>query len=322
MTNKLTKLALTAALGLASTLTLSCGEHGWEEVFGFSSNSEEEDYSPSSSSLRQSGDSHPGVVVAPLLKTKWSQGSPYNDLFPIVDGSRKVTDCVTTAMVQIIAFHKYPARGKGESALVGPGDIPVPLTSLDVAYDWDNMLNEYTGKNPGNEQQRLAVATLMYHFGLARSKGLSGSSTIAPINNFGYDKSLQRLYRKYYSDAEWEAMIRQQLDLGLPVWYYGRSVANDDDENYSTESNHGFVVDGYDNAGKFHINPGWSGSYNGWYSLNDIDLGKGRRYNYGNIVGINIKPDAGGVPLFAMALDSFSIAKTTVTQNEGFIVNA
>jgi len=90
-----------------------------------------------------------------LLKTKWSQGSPYNDLFPIVDGSRKVTDCVTTAMVQIIAFHKYPARGKGESALVGPGDIPVPLTSLDVAYDWDNMLNDIQAKTPATNSNAL-----------------------------------------------------------------------------------------------------------------------------------------------------------------------
>jgi len=84
------------------------------------------------------------AIVGPLLKTKWAQESPYNDLFPIVNGERKPTNCETTAKVQIMAFHKYPARGNGESSVVGPGNISVPLTSMDVAYDWDNMLNEYT----------------------------------------------------------------------------------------------------------------------------------------------------------------------------------
>ena len=333
MKKQLTKLALTAALALATTLTLSCGNHSFEEwediLFGSSSSEQDDNYSSSSlklsstkassSSLRQSSDSHSGIIVGPLLQTKWAQSSPYNDLFPLVNGKRKVTDCVTTAHVQIMKFHNYPPRGKGESALVGPDDIPVPLTSLDVEYDWDNMLNEYTSKNPGTEQQRSAVATLMYHYGLARS--INGSTHKAMVNTFGYDKSIQRLKRAYYSDAEWEAIIRQQLDLGLPVFYYGHSKANEeDDDDDSKDSNHGFIVDGYDNAGKFHTNVGWKGSYDGWYSLKDIDFGEGRRYNYGNLIHINIKPDAGSIGSNEMGLDKFTTSKTKVSQDDPFTV--
>jgi len=321
MNSKLPKLALKATLGLALIFAVSCGKHGWEY-----SAEDEELFSSSSSSpiANTSSDSHPGTIVAPLLQTKWGQSSPYNDLFPMVNGSRKVTDCGTTATVQIMAFHKYPARGKGESSVVGPTShtypsVSVPLTSLDVAYDWDNMLNEYTSRNPGNEQQRNAIATLMYHFGLAR--GIS-SILLAMVNNFGYDKSLQSLYRSYYSDAEWETVIRQQLDLGLPVFYYGNSVANDDEADYSVESSHAFIVDGYDNSGKFHINVGWRGSYDGWYSLNDINFGEGRRYNYNNQIYINIKPDAGSIGSNEMALDSFTVSKTTVSQSDGVTVTA
>jgi hypothetical protein len=330
MRKQLPKLALTATLWLALTLTTSCGNHSFEELLGLESSSSQ----PSSSSQRQSSssqqqssssssplanvssDSHPGVVVGPLTQTKWAQGSPYNDLFPLVNGSRKVTDCATTATVQIMAFHKYPARGKGESSSVGPGNVSVPLTSLDVAYDWDNMLGEYTSRNPGTEQQRLAVATLMYHFGLARSV----NSISSLVYNFGYDKSLQNLRREYYSDAEWESIIRQQLDLGLPVFYHGTSMANDNPEDYSTESKHAFVVDGYDNAGKFHINWGSTASHNEWISLNDIDFGSGRRYNYNNQIYINIKPDAGSIGSNEMGLDSFTVSKTTVSQNDGKVI--
>jgi len=331
MKKQLPKLALTAALALATTLTLSCGNHSFEEweniLFGSSSSEEDDNYSSSSfklnssSSLRQSSSSsqqQSGIIVAPLIKTKWNQGSPYNDLFPMVDGSRKVTDCGTTAMVQIMKFHNYPPRGKGESSVVGPTShtypsVSVPLTSLDVAYDWNNMLNEYTTANPGNEQQRNAVATLMYHFGLAR--GIGGGWKSIMIDNFGYDKSFQVLYREYYSDTEWEAVIRKHLDLGLPVYaIVGSSV-----DIYPT---HAVVIDGYDNAGKFHINWGWSGGKDGYYSVTEPMIAN---YNFNlGVTGIyiNIKPDAGSIGSNEMALDSFTVSKTTVSQNDGVTVTA
>jgi len=345
MKKQLTKLALTAALALATTLTLSCGNHTFEELLGLdsssseqednyssssfklsSSSSSEQDDNYSSSSLKLSSSSsssqqQSGIIVAPLTQTKWIQYSPYNDLFPIVDGERKLTNCGTTAMVQIMKFHKYPARGKGESSVVNPGNVPVPLTNMNVAYDWDNMLNEYTTANPGTEQQRSAVAVLNYHFGLVRGMMGDGLGKVL-TDHFGYDKSLQIHSREYYSNAEWEAIIRRQLDLGLPVFYIGNSVANDDPENFSVESGHSFVVDGYDNAGKFHINLGWGASHNRWVSLNDIDAGNGKRYNYGNFIYINIKPDKGGIGSNEMALDSFTVSKTTVSQNEQVTVTA
>jgi hypothetical protein len=50
MKTQFTKLALMATLGLAFIFTISCGEHGWEEIFGFDSSSGEgEDYYSSSS---------------------------------------------------------------------------------------------------------------------------------------------------------------------------------------------------------------------------------------------------------------------------------
>jgi len=332
MKKQLAKLALTAALALATTLTLSCGNHTFDELLGLDSSSSQQDdnysssslkLSSSSSSLRQSSSSQQqsGIIVAPLLQTKWGQSSPYNDLFPLVNGNHAITGCGTTANVQIMKFHRHPARGKGEGSKVCTTNYCdfVPFTSWDIAYDWDNMLNEYTTANPGTEQQRNAVAVLNYHFVLGREA--SGSREKTLVENFGYDKSIQYLYRRYYSDAEWEAIIRQQLDLGLPVWYWGHSVASGgEEEDYSTESNHAFVVDGYDNAGKFHINVGWKGSYDGWYSLNNVGGGTG--FNYNHYIVINIKPDAGSIGSNEMGLNGFTSSTETISKNEVFTVNA
>jgi len=78
---KLTKLALTAALVLASTLTLSCGNHSFEEwediLFGSSSSEQEDNYSSSSfklssSSLSSSSSSQRQSSSSSLLGTSSS----------------------------------------------------------------------------------------------------------------------------------------------------------------------------------------------------------------------------------------------------------
>jgi len=226
--------------------------------------------------------------------------------FLIVNGRRVVTDCTTTAWAQIKAYHRYPTRGSGQSTLVLPANIEVPLVDLNVAYDWNNMLNIYT--NSATEQQRNAVATLMYHIALAR--GSTGSNIIATVNNFGYDRSIQRHQRVYYNDFEWEALIKVQLDNRLPVFYSsGREGGS-----------HSFIVDGYDNNGKFHINWGWSGRDDGWYSLNALTPNT-VHYDRDHVITINIKPDEGSVGSNVMALNIFSSTVTSVLHNEPFEID-
>ena len=263
-------------------------------------------------------DSFKYEVGTALTTTKWGQRSPHNDLFPIVDGQRSVTDCGNLALAQIIRFHQYPVRGNGQSTQVriNSDTIIVPTVNFNVKYDWNNMLDNYTTANPGSTQQRNAAATLVYHVSAAVGANTPERSnypqnyTAALTDIFGFDKSVQIHYRRYYNDNDWEAMIRQQLDLGLPVYYWG----ND------TDNNHAFVIDGYNNSGLFHINLGWNGRDDGWYSLNNINPsiynGAGKFYN-NNLIIINIKPDAGGMPAgYEMALNSFSANKTIVSQNE------
>jgi hypothetical protein len=265
---------------------------------------------------------NPGAVVGPLLQTKWEQSSPYNDLFPAPANSaqlpstsqvspgngRLVTDCATTAVVQIMAFHRYPARGSGQSTIVGPHNFTVPSVNLNVAYDWENMINTYT--SAATERQRNAVATLMYHFGLAR--GAESHLPSALTATFGYDRNIQTQYRRFYTDAEWEALIREQLDAKLPVFYYG---------NYPTSSSssdvyHAFVVDGYDNSGRFHCNWGWGGRYNGWYSLNNLNSKATADMYTNEYIYANIRPNTGSTGSHDMGIGALVTARTSAAQNE------
>jgi hypothetical protein len=246
-----------------------------------------------------------------LIQTKWGQGGPYNNLFINAEGNRVLTGCGNIAWAQLVAFHRHPARGRGETGPVRVRRIDVPSVNLNtVVFDWNNILNSYRsdGRN-STELQRNAVATLVFNVAAARGP-YSGSSPRGFVEFLGYDRSAQRVLRMYYTDAEWEAIIRQQLDVGLPVYYRGDHPGSD----------HGFIIDGYDSTGRFHINWGWNGRHDGWYFLNNFNPGGGNRRWYRNhAITINFKPDAGGVSTgYEIALRNISASKTSVTQNELF----
>jgi hypothetical protein len=241
-------------------------------------------------------------------------------MLPMDDDRFPLTGCGTVAHAQMMRFHKHPTRGSGQSDSYTMTVGLQPSTSFEVNYDWDNMLYTYTSS--ATEQQRNAVALLMYHVGIANGRDFFTGSRHTTLsreqtftNFFGYDRSIRRLHRIYYDDATWEAIIREQLDAGLPVYYWGNDPIGD----------HSFVVDGYDNTGRFHINWGWSGSQDGYYFLNELNPpryeGARRFYNNQHII-INIKPDQGGISAgYEMALRNFEPSKISVAQNELFTIS-
>jgi len=279
------------------------------------------DNAPTSISFQVSVNNN--VVVAPMIKTQWSQFTPYNDLFPTPyenyngtwitdDRNQLVTDCGTTAMAQILAYYRYPVRAVGESTnIVPPDNITVPRVFFEnYPFDWANMRNTYTAGDPGTVQERNAVAELMFIFGMARGNKISFPRIL--VENFGYDRTIQHLERRFYTDTQWEAIIRQQLDAGYPVYYWGGGTE-------SNPGNHAFVVNGYDKTGKFHINMGWGGSDDGWYTVTNVNP---RDYSFteNQLMYINIMPDKGGIGSNEFALTEFTSGSTSVSRSVQFAV--
>ena len=249
---------------------------------------------PQSEDMRQEWDSYmSGMVrygadvVVPLLKTTWNQFAPYNNLCPTYADSRTVTGCVATAMAQIMNYHRNPVRGMGESEAYTTRtlNIEVPSVNFEVNYDWANMLNSYSGN--ATTQQQNAVATLMYHCGASvkmdyavdESGASSANVPVALTTYFGYDKSIMLISRGNSDNTSWENMIREQIDMGLPVYYAGSSPC----------TGHAFVCDGYDNSGLFHFNWGWGGAYDGYFVT--TSLNPGMSFNNGQEIIVHIKPE-------------------------------
>jgi hypothetical protein len=204
------------------------------------------------------------TVVAPLLQTQWGQGSPYNMLCP--GGS--VAGCVATAMAQIMKYWNYPAHGIGWHSYT-PYSHPEYGEQLadfqSTTYDWANMTNTYNYSS--TETQKLAVATLMYHCGVSvnmdysPSASSAGSAAGALKEYFNYSSETEYHYRSEYTDNVWINMLKADLNLNRPIWYRGSSSGG----------GHAFVFDGYNSSSYFHVNWGWGGYCDEYYTINNLN---------------------------------------------------
>lgn len=213
--------------------------------------------------------------VAPLLMTEWGQNAPYNNLCPEYSpGHRCKTSCVATAMAQIMRYHKYPAQGRGEKSIKWSyGSLSATLTAAFGAttYRWDEMLDNYRGSY--TQAQADAVATIMYHFGIASdaeytpdSGAFIDDAFMAAINYFRYSGQSVLADREYFDDATWTELVLDAISAGYPVYYGGYT---------GSYLGHAFVIDGYNTSGEVHVNWGFA-SGGGYYTMSNLG-----GYNYG-----------------------------------------
>jgi hypothetical protein len=211
------------------------------------------------------------TVVGPLMNTHWNQGSPWNSQCPADGagpGGHVYAGCVAVSMAQAMKYHNYPSQGTGSHGYTHPNYGYLYANFGATTYDWGSMQNN---------SSTAATELLLYHCGVAvdMDYGPYGSgayaSDISPAlkNYFGYDSGCSAAYRDYYSTTVWESMLRGELDGDRPMPYWGGA--------------HAFNLDGYDDGSspnQFHFNWGWSGSYDGWYYLSNLNPG-GNNFTYG-----------------------------------------
>lgn len=206
-------------------------------------------------------------VVGPLVLSKWNQDMYFNTYCPWdihasygCDG-RVYTGCVSTAMGQVMNYHGHPYSGLlGSSYIAGPyGRYTVKF--FEQTYNYNAMPNRPVSY--ANE-----MAKLIHHCGVAVQMGYttqgSGAQSVSAADamkrHFKYDSATIN-YRAAYdtSISYWHNALKSELNLRRPLYY----AANDG------QGGHAFVVDGYDEDDKFHVNWGWGGSSDGYFTISD-----------------------------------------------------
>jgi PKD repeat protein len=259
------------------------------------------------------------TVVKPMLKTSWDQSTYYNDSCPYDNTAKKLTytGCVATAMAQTMKYWSYPTKGTSSKTYTHKTYGNLKANFGATTYNWQNMPNSVTSKNS-------EVARLMFHVGVALSMnyGASGSSAynsydpnyakvpcthFALQDYFGYDGTkIASVFKKNFTDQGWLDKMKAELDQGRVVVYEG---------NDGSTTGHCFILDGYDANNYVHIDWGWSGYYNGYYTFaNLVPSGTGSgggtgnySSNQGAVIGITPKVSAVPVADFSANVTSTSV---------------
>jgi len=225
--------------------------------------------------------------VEPLIQSTWDQYFPYNELCP--GGS--LVGCVAIAMGQVMKYWSNPEHGKGSHTYYHYNYGYLSANFDTTYYQWQQIPHDTSESN-------IPAATLLYHCGVSVDMNYSTSGSGATLD--GYDGALQALetYFRYdtdaffgtrteYGDSLWQVMIRNEIENYRPVIYGGWDSW--------TWGGHAWNLDGYEQVGDlyhYHMNWGWSGSYNGYYYLDDLTPGYSHDYTLGQEAILNLYPYA------------------------------
>lgn len=222
--------------------------------------------------------------IDPLVQVTWNQGTPYNAYCPTVSGGpggRAYVGCVAVAMGQALSVVRYPLRGTGTKSYTSPMGMLSVNFDLEPDYNWDAILS---GANNYNE-----VARLLYHCGVLIDMEYGADGSGAVTDNipgyfrtyYGFPETCVCYSRDTYKggDDAWHELLRSELKRGRCVIYAG---------NEGNKVGHCFNLDGWDGFNQYHINWGWGGLNNGYFTLDNLgdDVQGSYPDNHRAVVGV------------------------------------
>lgn len=232
-----------------------------------------------------------GNAAGPLLTTRWNQNKYYNTYCPWDPNAGSYYDyrvpngCVALAVAQILNYHRWPEHAIGGSSYIPAGYPRQTVNFGQHTYRYDAMCNE--PQSYANE-----ISKLVYHFGVAIQMGYTADGSGAQTDDaktqlnqkFLYDWTISKYYRGNFLDttvSQYIAMLKNEIDEHRPIYYAGCTQTYD--------GCHAYVVDGYDEEDRFHVNYGWGGYGNGFYAIDNFVTGT-THYDYGGEALIKIFP--------------------------------
>ena len=237
-----------------------------------------------------------GVYGPWTTDPSWTQRSPYWDDCPLdpVTSTRSVVGCVGTALAQILNYWQTPtsvtfvsgdsyttdtrsiwinAPGASFTGLAYNSCNPSDAAKADLSYAAGvSVQMDYTSGGSSAFVSEVSRA-------LAGTAGPNFSNTPNVDQRWGYHSADLRTYSEswgspwqvsqttFYNDLKGNMMLARPAVLGI--------------ESSSSGAGHAILVDGYHPTNEdYHLNYGWGGTNDGWYSLPSTLPGPSAAYDY------------------------------------------
>ena len=235
--------------------------------------------------------------IGPLVTTIWNQEPVFQQLCPYdsATGVRCLAGCGAIAMAQVMKYWNHPVSGIGHHTYTTYTNSYGPLTAnFDTTYAWADMPDTLTWLS--TQAQQDAVNLLVYHVGVAIEMDYTpnwSNSYMYYYDYFGpcietafptyfkYRTSARAVSMDEYSSAEWDSLLMVELRAQRPMVYRGADY-------YA--GGHIFVLDGCDAYGHYHINWGWGGYGDGFFTVGSLNPDQYQSYTIGQCAVIGIEP--------------------------------
>ena len=249
-----------------------------DDLYGFlhqpESKSKNESYK-SKNSQRWDKIKNYGIVSSksqygPFLENLYGQVNCKNNLGNTVNVTNYYTPsnyaagCVAITFVELLQYHQWPRRGVGSHTYSDNYGSTKGSHSADFEkkyYNWAFILNEYHHKSTSSKE-RAALGNLTYHCAVSVNMDFEYNGSTSNINRIPNAARKHFRFTSRYleksNSAFWPA-VDQSIIKGLPVQFaiYTPSGAG-----------HAVVGDGLKpNEDLYHLNMGWWGSTNAWYTI-------------------------------------------------------
>jgi len=176
------------------------------------------------------------------------------------------TGCTPTAYAQVMYYHRWPLRGHGAHSYIDTSGSITGMHSVTFSapFGWAAMQTAY---DPWSASQTgdVEVADLMYRLGVAADADYESGGTSSSLQTLG-SRINTHLYFEPPVYAGTQAALLPALDDDLRAGYPAVVAI----------PGHAIVADGLLNDNgtvSYHINYGWGGDNNGWWSANGVPGG-------------------------------------------------
>ncbi|MCD4828259.1 MAG: C10 family peptidase [Candidatus Cloacimonetes bacterium] len=233
------------------------------------------------------------------INETWNQSpSPYWDFCPLDSstGQRCVAGCVATAMGMILDYHRHIGNATFSNSDDYYSGYAPPWILIDNDHNTYDFLSFPELNTELNEVRAIyatdaeldgdGIAAVGFAAGVSveMNYGSDGSGSFvsnvnsALIYKFGYDSAQYRSYNaNFFNYLEADMMNARPAEMGIQ----------------SGSGGHAINVDGWNTSNDtYHLNMGWGGSNDGWYSLPN-----GMPSGFTVISGAVVNIEGGEVPL-------------------------
>ncbi len=207
-----------------------------------------------SSNSRRKSLSVPREPIAPLIKTYWTQESPFVDMM-----TEDVVGCQRIASAQLLY---YWGCDKTLATITG---VPTSIQSSGKyepqTFDMSKIRAHYRGGS-GTDEERAEVARYISCVRYSFGTGVQSDMVSKGPKFWGITPGAI-LYRQNCFPDDFERIIYEELSNNAPVFVGGHCR--------TSTPNHYFLIDGYSHDDFFHINWGWAGVCDGYFRLSPLN---------------------------------------------------